>query len=67
MAARSLGIGSVWTNQLRLVCDDEDVRTLLRSWGIPDNHVVYGTAAIGYAESEQSLIEEKRGVIKIIK
>ncbi|MBS5333915.1 MAG: nitroreductase [Anaerovoracaceae bacterium] len=67
LAARSLGIGSVWTNQVRLVCDDEEVRQLIGSWGIPDSHVVYGTAAIGYTDSEPSLSDEKRGIIKIVK
>ncbi len=49
LAAHSLGIGSVWINQLREVCDDEEVRSLLREWGIPDGHTVYGAAALGYA------------------
>ncbi len=67
LAAHSLGIGSVWINQVRLVCDDEEVRQLLRSWGVPDDHVVYGTVALGYTDSEPLLTAEKRGIIKIVK
>ena len=66
LAAWSLGIGSVWTNQVREVCDRPEVRNLLRKWGIPDTHVVYGTAALGYP-TESCLKEvEKRGIIRII-
>ncbi|MCF0225640.1 MAG: nitroreductase [Fibrobacter sp.] len=49
LAAHSLGIGSVWINQLRDICDNPIVRPLLRDLGIPDNHVVYGLAALGYS------------------
>lgn len=66
LAAHSLGIGSVWINQLRKVCDDEEVRGLLREWGIPDNHTVYGIAALGYPSEAPSQDVEKRGIINII-
>lgn len=49
LAAHSFGIGSVWINQLRDCCDAPAVRSLLREWGIPDSHVAYGIAALGYA------------------
>ena len=67
LAAHSLGIGSVWINQLRDVCDEPEVRGLLREWGIPDDHVIYGAAALGYA-AEGSVNEspEKTGVINIV-
>lgn len=66
VAAWSLGIGSVWTNQIREVCDEPEVRALLREWGIPDSHVVYGTAALGYPAEEPPEKVDKRGVIRII-
>lgn len=68
LAAHSLGIGSVWINQLRLVCDKPEIRNMFNEWGIPESHVVYGAAALGYAESESEIPAEidKRGVIKII-
>lgn len=42
-------------------------RGLLREWGIPDDHVIYGAAALGYA-AEGSVNEspEKTGVINIV-
>lgn len=52
LAAHSLGIGSVWINQFKGVCDDENVRKELKNIGIPDNHIVCGTAALGYASDD---------------
>ena len=49
LAAHSLGIGSVWINQLQGICDESAVREVLRELQIPDSHVVYGLAALGYA------------------
>lgn len=52
LAAHALGIGSVWINQFKGVCDDEGVRRELRKIGVPDDHVVYGMAALGYAADD---------------
>lgn len=65
-AAHSLGIGSVWINQLRGICDEPEIRAILREWKIPDDHVIYGLAALGYAASEPSQDVEKRGIVNII-
>lgn len=64
LAAASLGIGSVWINQLRNVCDDEDCRRLLTGLGIPENFRVVGTAALGYPAAEDAfrLAEKKNDV-----
>ena len=61
LAAASLGIGSVWINQLRNVCDDEDCRSLLTKLGIPENFRVVGTAALGYPAAEDAFrVAEKK-------
>lgn len=54
LAAHSLGIGSVWINQLSLTCDHDSVRPVLDKLGVPADHVVYGCAALGYPESGNS-------------
>lgn len=36
LAAKSLGIGSCWINQLGQTCDDPDVRAFLTGLGIPE-------------------------------
>ena len=68
LAAKSLGIGSCWINQLGQTCDDPDVRAFLTKLGIPENHRVYGCAALGYAAAapmkEKKLAE---GTVTVIK
>lgn len=64
LAAHSLGIGSVWINQLKDVCDDEGVRKLLTEWKIPANHGVSGIAALGYPDMEPTT-KERKAVINI--
>lgn len=66
LAAHSFGIGSVWINQLQDICDEKEIRAFLEKIGVPDSHVVYGIAALGYAAGENKLAVNKKGIIKII-
>lgn len=59
LAAKSLGIGSCWINQLGQTCDDPDVRAFLTELGIPENHRVYGCAALGYQPADAPMKEKK--------
>lgn len=52
LAAHALGIGSVWINQLNGICDEPAVRAVLTKLKIPENHIVWGMAALGYAEAK---------------
>lgn len=63
LAAHSMGIGSVWINQLQGICDDPAVRQVLSSLGIPQGHVVYGMAALGYADDEKA---EKERIGRVV-
>ena len=69
LAARSLGIGSCWINQLGQTCDDPEVRVLLTRLGVPQNHKVYGCAALGYEPANTSQKEKwiKEGTITIVR
>lgn len=49
LGAGALGLGCVWINQLLDCCDEPDVREILREFGIPEEHGVYGCAAVGHA------------------
>lgn len=51
LAAHSLGIGSVWINQLKDCCDEPQVRALLTEFGIPESHIACGIAALGYSDN----------------
>ncbi|MBE6642276.1 MAG: nitroreductase family protein [Clostridia bacterium] len=52
LAAHALGIGSVWINQFKGVCDDPGVRAELNKIGVPENNLVWGMAALGYAADD---------------
>ncbi len=52
LAARSIGLGTVWINQLKDTCNDAGVRALLTSFGVPEDHDVYSSCAIGRARRE---------------
>jgi nitroreductase len=67
LMANSLGIGSCWINQLKTICDEKEVREVLTSFGIPENHIVWGMASIGYPASIPAVHERKDGIIKFLK
>ena len=48
LACQGLGLGCVWINQVLDCYDDPAVRGILAEFGIPEEHGVYGCAAIGY-------------------
>lgn len=51
IACEALDLGCVWINQLYTVYDEPQVRALLSEFGIPENHGVYGVAAIGHKKT----------------
>ncbi len=68
LAAKSYGVGSVWINQLVNNCDIPEIREILDEFGIPQDHIVYGIAALGYADSSVSAPEYREiGEIKFVR
>lgn len=66
LAACSFGIGSVWLNHLKKICDEPSIRELLRSYQIPDNHNVWAMIALGYPQEEGKLLAKKKNVIHYV-
>lgn len=64
LAANSYGIGSVWLNPLKTICDEPEIRELLDSYGIPKTHIVWSTVALGYPSKEPTVLAKKMGVIQ---
>lgn len=60
LAAHTLGIGSVWINQLNEACTYPPVSGLLGTLGVPDEHRVYGCLSLGYAA--QSVKPKKKSL-----
>ncbi len=48
LAANSYGMGSCWLNSWIEISDEETIRNELRTYQIPDTHIVYGIVALGY-------------------
>jgi len=67
LMANSLNIGSCWINQLRAICDEAAAREILTSFDIPENHIVWGMAAIGYPDATTNPPVIKDGTIKFVK
>lgn len=65
LSANSMGVSSVWIDQLRDTCDDAAVRAILTELGVPEDHKVYGIAALGYAVAEPKPVEKKYPVTVI--
>lgn len=59
LSATSFGIGSVWINQLKTICDCPEVRAILTSLKIPESHMVWGIAALGYPANNPEPKERK--------
>lgn len=66
LAAHSMGIGSVWINQLVGICDVPALRQILDQLTIPADHTVYGILALGYSQSPAKGIVDKLGTFTII-
>lgn len=62
LASHALGLASVWINQLR-GNKDEDVRKVLSSFKIPENHISYGMMAIGYSDKVPKAKERTEKVV----
>ncbi len=63
LAAHSLGIGSVWINQLLNLSDNIEVRNILTSFNIPKDHRVWGCAALGLADGEVKTDRNNKGKV----
>ncbi len=65
LMATELGLGSCWINQLRACCDIPSVREILTEYGVPEDHIVICSAAIGYIERETPAKPRKENVITL--
>ena len=63
LMATELGLGSCWINQLRECCDDPAVRALLTEYGVPEDHIVVCSAAVGYIAKETPAKPRKEGLV----
>lgn len=67
LAAQSLQLGSCYINQLHWLRDDPGVRAYLLEMGIPKEHTICSSAAIGFIGVESTAPLRKDGTINIIR
>lgn len=61
LAAKSLGIGSCWINQLGQTCDDPDVRAFLTRLGIPEKSPCVRLCRLGLCPCGRSRERKEAG------
>ena len=66
LAAFSYGIASSWLNPLMKLRHVRPVCDLLTGYGIPQNHIVWCMAALGYSDAEGSRLAKKKDVIYFV-
>lgn len=67
IAAQSLGLGSVWLNQLRGISYVPPIRKILDGFGIPKTHVVWGMSALGYPKEIPEHKERTENIVMVSK
>ncbi|QHQ61889.1 nitroreductase [Anaerocolumna sedimenticola] len=67
LAAQSLGLGSCYINHLHWLRNDQELRNYLSELGIPKEHTICSSAAIGYIGKESNTPLRKDGTIHIIR
>ena len=63
LAAHSLGVASVWINQLQGICDVPEVRSQLDALGLPADYEVHGICALGHAAAPGKAHDRKSQVV----
>lgn len=68
LAAHSIGLGSCWINRVDKMSERDDVKALMKEWGLPDGLVGIGSLALGYAAAEPHAPKpRKEGYSRVIK
>ncbi len=68
LAAHSIGLASCWINRVDEMFRREDLKALLKEWGLPDGLVGVGSLALGYAASQPRTVKERKaGYYRVIK
>ncbi|MDF2872318.1 MAG: putative dehydrogenase/NAD(P)H nitroreductase [Anaerocolumna sp.] len=63
LEATDLGIGSVWIHQLAGLSDNPDLREALTQLKVPEDHVTWGSAALGFPAVEVPGDRVNKGVV----
>ena len=68
LAAHSIGLGSCWINRVDKMSERDDVKALMKEWGLPDGLVGIGSLALGYPAAEPHVPKpRKEGYSRVVK
>lgn len=67
LAATSMGLGSCWINQPRWLTNDGPLRDFLAELGLPKEHIIYCSAAIGHPAHTPPPPARKDGTTRIVR
>ena len=67
LAAESMGLGSCYINQLHWLRSDRGVREFLFTLGIPMEHTICSSVAVGFIAEKTPTPPRKEGTIRIIR
>ncbi|SHH86643.1 Nitroreductase [Sporobacter termitidis DSM 10068] len=67
LAAQSLGLGSCYVNQLHWLRGDDALRGYLSTLGIPKEHTICNSAAVGHIGTASAAPPRREGTVRIIK
>ncbi len=65
LMATELGLGTCWINQIRECCDAPGVRAVLTEYGVPADHIVICSAAVGYPDKETPAKPRKENTVTV--
>lgn len=60
IAAASMGLGSCWSNQLRWLTGETEIRELLKRVGLREDEDIFGAVSVGYPAAEPGKAAERR-------
>lgn len=63
LASHSLGIASCWINQIRTTDEDPAVRSVLTEYGVPSDHHVEVSIAMGYGAQKPEPHERRQNTV----
>lgn len=66
LAAHSIGLASVWINQLIDLTDNAEVRAILGEFGVPADHKLAACLSLGHAAQALPAGTERLGTVKFV-
>ena len=60
LAAHCIGLASCWINRVDEMFKRDELKALLKEWGLPDGLVGVGSLALGYAASQPRTVKERK-------